>query len=258
MTTALIGFTGFVGSNLCAQAPFDELYNSANIKSIRGRSYELVVCAGAPAAKWAANQNPEADLANLRTLMKLLTEVEAERFLLISTVDVYQPPCQVDEDTPIDPMQVDPYGRHRYFLEEFARERFREPMIVRLPGLFGKGLKKNLIYDLLHHNCLHLTHCESVFQFYRLEHLWKDLQVVLRYSMPVVNFATEPVRAKDVASRCFGIAFENLTERPPASYDMHSKFAPCFGSGQRYLYSAGQTIKEIRQFVSQQRGAHAA
>jgi hypothetical protein len=252
MKTALIGHSGFVGSNLKAQMIFDELYNSASIATICGRSFDLVICAAAPAVKWLANQQPESDLANLRALMSHLKEVSAARMLLISTVDVYCAPRQVNEDTPIDPLLVEPYGRHRYHLEEFVRENFNQVSIVRLPGLFGPGLKKNLIYDLTHNNCLHLTHNQSLFQFYNLQNLWADLQIVLNHSLPLVNFATEPVRASEVADRCFGIQFDNVTEKAPVSYEMHSQYAHLFGSPARYLYSAEQVINEICQFRATQ------
>ena len=69
MSRALIGHTGFVGGNLRAQTDFTDFYNSKNIDSIAGRSFELVVCAGAPAAKWIANREPEQDRAALQRLM---------------------------------------------------------------------------------------------------------------------------------------------------------------------------------------------
>ena len=52
--TALIGYSGFVGGNLLRQRSFDACFNSSNIEAIAGRSFDLVVCAGAPAEKWKA------------------------------------------------------------------------------------------------------------------------------------------------------------------------------------------------------------
>ena len=55
MTDALIGYTGFVGSNLEATHEFGARYNSKNIAEIEGQSFGHLVCAGAPAKKWYAN-----------------------------------------------------------------------------------------------------------------------------------------------------------------------------------------------------------
>jgi len=42
MRIALVGYTGFVGSNLRVQYPFDDLYNSKNIADIEGKEYKTV------------------------------------------------------------------------------------------------------------------------------------------------------------------------------------------------------------------------
>jgi dTDP-4-dehydrorhamnose reductase len=253
MTTALIGHTGFVGTTLLGQTKFDELYHSANISEIRSRSFDLIVCAGAPAAKWLANKEPEKDWANLQTLMDPLKETITARFVLISTVDVYRIPSAVNEETPIDPSVLDAYGRHRFYLEEFVRHQFENSVIIRLPGLFGQGLKKNFIFDLLHHNCLDWTHRDSVYQFYDMSSLWADLQKVLDRTIPLINMATEPVKAADVARRCFGMEFTNRTEKPPASYDMRTRWAPLMGSSGDYLYSAQETFDRLGRFVKAQK-----
>ena len=56
---ALIGFSGFVGNTLLKQASFQNLYRSTNISDIQNKSFDTVVCAGAPAVKWMANKEPE-------------------------------------------------------------------------------------------------------------------------------------------------------------------------------------------------------
>lgn len=43
---ALIGHTGFVGSNLREQHEFDVFFNSRNIEEIKGGEFDLLVCAG--------------------------------------------------------------------------------------------------------------------------------------------------------------------------------------------------------------------
>lgn len=147
--TGLIGYTGFVGSNILSARSFDNLYNSKNIEKIRGKSFSLLICAGVYANKWWANENGEEDLDRIKGLISLLETVNVDRFVLISTIDVYPNPVDVNESTIIDKSISSPYGFNRYFLEEFVQSRFENNLIVRLPGLFGKGLRKNFIYDLL-------------------------------------------------------------------------------------------------------------
>lgn len=249
MTSALIGYTGFVGSTLKRQTAFDEWYNSRNISDIRGKSFSTVVCAGAPAVKWKANQEPDQDLENLQSLMDHLDTAQIEELILISTVDVYKHPVHVDEHTKINPEEVDAYGKHRYLLEQFVQEKFDRHVIVRLPGLFGEGLKKNVIYDFMHNNALHLIHCESVFQFYDLSRFWSDLQIVREKGLRLVNFSTEPVSVAEIAEHGFGIAFQHITEKPPAYYDMRSLYTHLFNPGSEYMLTKEQILSGIRDFV---------
>lgn len=250
MTSALIGYTGFVGSTLLSQRSFDALYNSSNIDEIRGREFDFLVCAGAPAAKWKANNEPEADLANICRLTEALAATRAASAVLISTVDVYASPAGVDEDTPVNPETTQPYGRHRFHLEQFFAGRYGDAACIRLPGLFGKGLRKNFIFDLMGNpDALHLTHADSVFQFYDMSRLSSDIDRVLASDIPLINFATEPVSARAVAERCFSRSFENRTAAPPVWYDMRTRHASVFGRTGAYIATADEVFASIRKLA---------
>ncbi|MCX7123506.1 MAG: NAD(P)-dependent oxidoreductase [Gammaproteobacteria bacterium] len=149
MMSALIGYSGFVGSNLLEQKDFDFLYNSKNIGDIRNKHFDLVVCAGVSATKWLANQNPEEDLLKIQGLIDHLQSVTAENFVLISTVDVYDFVDGVTENTLPNPALQEAYGKNRYFFEQWVSGHFKNYTILRLPGLFGPHLKKNFIYDMI-------------------------------------------------------------------------------------------------------------
>ena len=69
LRTCLIGYTGFIGSNLARQYDFTEFFRSTNIREIEGRAYDLLVCAGISAAKWLANRAPEEDRAAIDRLL---------------------------------------------------------------------------------------------------------------------------------------------------------------------------------------------
>lgn len=251
----LVGYTGYVGTTLLTQTDFDDLYNSSNIESIQNKEYDLVVCAAAPAVKWKANQAPEEDLDNINRLITSLRKVRAETFVLISTVDVYKNPTDVNEDSYIDPESAEPYGRHRYYLEQFVKENFANHLIVRLPGLFGKGLKKNFIYDLIHSNALHLTHHQSKFQFYNMNSLWNDIQISLNNSLSLVNFATAPVSPLEIAEHSLGTPFLNETEKKPVNYNMRSTHAKIFSPGAKdgYMKSKEVILQEISTFIEEEK-----
>lgn len=147
---ALVGSTGFVGSSLRRQVSFDSLYHSRNIAEICGESFDLVVCAAAPATMWAANQNPEADKANLDALADNLSRVTTDRFVLVSTIAVLDDAGAGYTESTARFETDKAYGRHRRELEERMLGHFSRCHVLRLPALFGPGLKKNFIFDLIH------------------------------------------------------------------------------------------------------------
>lgn len=245
---ALIGHTGFVGGNLDHQTDFDARYNSSNIEELRGRRFDLVACAGAPGVKWKANQEPRRDAASIDRLESCLAEAAIGRLVLVSTVDVYPDPVEVDEATTVDENALHPYGRHRLHLERFCRDRF-STTVVRLPGLFGAGLRKNVVYDLLTDQYLDSMTPESLYQFYDLERLWGDVQRVLELGLPLVNFATEPVSVEEVARTVFDREIDNPDAPEPSRYDVHSRFAPLLGGDDRYLLTREEVLSRMQRFV---------
>ena len=249
MFNSIIGYTGFVGGNLINQNKFDLVYNSENISKIVGEAMDLLVVAAPSAVKWKANKEPEKDLKMIDDLIYYLKLVKVKQIVQISTVDVYKTPNNVDENTQIETENLHPYGKNRYYLENFIRSNFEKHLIVRLPGLFGKGLKKNFIYDLLNNNCLNMTHKDSFFQFYHLDNLWKDISIALVNGISLLNISSEPVSAKEVSEKVFNKKFDNITDNIPAKYDMKSIYFKLWRGKNGYLYNKNQILDSLRQFV---------
>lgn len=254
MKTALIGYTGFVGSNICSQYKFTDLYNSKNIGKIKNKKYDLVVSAGIPGTKWIANKYPIKDLKNIKKFINSIKTVKTKKFILISTEDVYENPYNVNEKTKIDPANVQPYGKNRLFLEKRLKKIFKKSLIiVRLPGLIGKNLKKNFIFDFLNRRKQSLHNSESMVQVYDLNNIWKDIKISLKYSFPIVNFAPEPIKISVVIKYAFNEEFVNKDEKRFLNYDVTSIYAHYFGSKSNYLYDKNQVLKYIKKFIYQKR-----
>ena len=249
MSSALIGCSGFVGSTLLRQRPFGKLFRSTNISEISGQSFDLVICAGAPAQKWLANQNPDVDRCQIDCLTECLSTVRCDRFVLISTVDVFSKPIGVAENTVVDEIGLSPYGYHRRLLEKHVEQVFPGAMIVRLPALVGPGLRKNVVFDLLNNNNLHAIDSRSVFQFYPMVNLWHDIQTALATSLKLVHLTAEPVSVAELADCAFGRFFRQTLDGVSAVYDFQSQYAALFGGQGRYQYSRRETMQAIRAYV---------
>lgn len=244
----LIGHSGYVGQTLLRQRGFDRQYRSTDIDTIRGQDFDLLIVSGAPAAKWIADREPEADMEKLSTLAGHLDQVSARQVILISTVDVFADSRGMDEDS--EAGAAGPYGKHRLWLEGRVRERFPGALIVRLPGLVGPGLKKNVIFDFRNGNNLAAIDARGVFQFYPMVNLWADLQTALSAGLHLVHLTAEPISVAEVSAEGFGRAFDNQVEgRTPATYDLRSKHAALFGGSGDYQYAKRDSLMAIRAYA---------
>jgi len=249
MNNALIGFSGFVGSTLLKQAHFSALYRATNIHEIENREFDVVACAGAPAQKWIANRDPEDDRKKIDSLIDHLRTIKCEKFILISTVDVFKEPIGVDEATPVNESGLHAYGLHRRLLEKFVEQHFPKYLIVRLPGLVGPGLRKNVIFDFLNNNNLHVIESRGIFQFYPLSNLWYDIRKAWEAGLSLVHLTAEPISVADVSLQGFGRSFTQILKNSPVRYDMQTQHANIYGSFGQYQYSARETIQAIRAYA---------
>jgi hypothetical protein len=247
---ALIGHTGFVGSSLSAAGGYTDFYNSRNIGAIAGGHFDEIVCAGISAVKWLANREPEKDWQGIDALLQPLSAAKADRFTLISTIDVYpDPAAQTDEDFDPSGPPNHPYGQHRLAVEKFVTERFGRVLIARLPALFGAGLKKNLLFDLLTGNDIGKINPSSSFQWYPLHRLANDIETARTASLDIVNLFPEPVATSDILARNFPDAHTAAPSEPAPHYDLRTRHAALFGGQNGYIASRQSVLEDIGSFV---------
>jgi hypothetical protein len=175
--TALIGHTGFVGSNLLQQNSFDHTYNSKNFRESEGSNFGLVVCAGISAVKWLA-------------------------------------------------------------------------LVLRLPSLFGPGLKKNAIFDLLTNSNIDQINPAGKFQWYPVVRLWDDIKKAAAADLHLLNISTEPITTSAIAKNFFPRSSLATTSGEPSSYDVWSIHAEKFDKDGHYLLDKADVTQALSDYLA--------
>jgi hypothetical protein len=254
--TCLIGHTGFVGSTLLRQTSFSHCYNSKNFGDMSKQHFDLVVCAGVSSLKWVANQDPQADWAQIQELIDVLATIQTNRFVLISTVDVYPVDLlKADEGAQLsDSDKIIPYGKNRLRLEQWVASYFVDHCIVRLPGLFGAGLRKNPLYDLIHNNGIEKINPASVLQWYPMHRLWQDMEIARKAGLQSINLFTQPVSMRELIAQQFPGAEVGPESIPAPTYDFCTRHADLFGGNKGYIMDSVRVLEEIKTFVDAEKG----
>lgn len=146
----LVGSTGFVGKNLMISHSFDTVFHKTDIEKAYGLSPDILVYAGIPSEMFLANKNPEHDKDIIVDAIENIRRINPKKLVLVSTISVYPIPKEVDEGTEIEIYDLPAYGANRLKLEKFVEKTYEDHLILRLPALFGSGLKKNFLYDFIY------------------------------------------------------------------------------------------------------------
>lgn len=145
----LVGNTGFVGSNLALSYDFTSMYHRTDIEYAYGTRPDILVYAGVTGTKFLANQHPDKDRKVIESAIENIEKIKPRKLILISTIDVLDKFGEDEDYVPVESI-FGAYGNNRLHLENWVKENIKDYHIIRLPAIYGKGLKKNFIYDLIH------------------------------------------------------------------------------------------------------------
>lgn len=257
----IVGYTGFVGSNLLQFYKFDEFYNSKNFINAQNKHFDILFFSGIPAVKWYANKYPEDDYEIIENIKNVLKTITCKKIILISTIDVYDKTDSINvlnEDYMCDFENNHTYGKNRFLFEKFISKQFDDFHIVRLPALFGKGLKKNIIYDLINNNQIENIPLNSSFQWYNLDRLGNDLKIIIENNIKVCNLFTEPINTIKIIELFDKIYNKNYkfnieyigNSSTKIIYDIKTKYSSLFNSKiVNYICDKNIVLNEIEKFL---------
>lgn len=249
----LIGNTGVIGKTLKDRIVFDYEFNSKNIHELLNlqidpTNTDIYLCC-LPATKWMVNKDPQIDLNNIFEIINILTKKEYRNIILYSTIDVYNNvPLNSDESYPLQISTPD-YGSNRLLFEKLVSTtlKYEHLLIFRLPALFGKYIKKNILFDLLNNNEIHKIDHNSKYQWYNLEDLVNDTFNCLnelRSKLMIINLFSEPIATSDIL-KLFDIKESKAdTKSKKIVYDFKTNT-----NITGYVKNQDQILLEIKKFI---------
>lgn len=248
----LIGSTGLIGTTLKESINFDYEFNSKTIDNFLNYDYvdaELYLSC-LPATKWLVNKNIPEDIKNIEKIIDIISKKTYKKVVLISTIDVYcYSPLMIDESNTISIKNLS-YGTNRYFFELLVENLVSSDdlKIFRLPALYNKYIKKNILYDLINNNNVNQININSSFQWYNLNNLHKDIE---NYSniypnRKVFNLFTEPLESKEIV-KLFPHHENNVTFLPNRhEYNFKTNLTET-----GYIQSKDEVLNDIKRFINE-------
>lgn len=185
---AIIGANGFVGKaitnvfkNSGEYEVFEvtrENYDESKNKKI---DFDYIIHSAMPSKRWWAANNPLADFdATVRLTADILYNWKFKKLLLVSSVSAR---LQTSH----------PYGCHKHVAEVLTLDYSSENVVFRLGGLFGNGLDKGVIFDMIEGNEVFMTE-DSAFNYINIT----DAAELIKEN--IESYGIIDIGAKDIIS----------------------------------------------------------
>ncbi len=107
-------------------------------------------------------------------------------------------------------------------------------------------------FNRLGFSALNFTDSRSVYQFYSLKNLWKDISLSCQAKIKKVNLVTPPIKISDLYWYLDGKVFNNKLNKTPFDYDIRTKYSEQFGGSGGYIMERRQTMAEICEFIHEE------
>jgi len=171
MKICVIGHTGFVGQTI--HKDLSKKYKTVGVNSktqtLPKNKFDIVVnCAGST-KKYIAQTQPYNDLSlNIDPFISIL-QLEFHHLIHISSIDALYCPSNN-------------YSISKSITEQCVKLYFPNSSILRLGGIIGNGLKKNVVYDIAHNKDLFVT-ADSVFNYISTKEVSKIVMKIIELNM---------------------------------------------------------------------------
>jgi hypothetical protein len=247
----IVGSTGLVGTSLIGQENFDFKFNSKNIHEFNEIAMDgdelLLTCL--PATKWIVNKDVVGDMKNINNIISIVSRKKYSKVTLISTIDVYNQTHIVKVNEHYSPNVKElSYGTNRLIFETLIKSHIctDDLKIFRLPALFNKHIKKNILFDLINNNNVEQINSNSSFQWYNLDNLSLDIKKYseLYPNETLFNLFTEPIDTMDIVSLFPQHVDKVKFMENRVVYDYETRFG-------KYISTKEEVLNDIKKFINE-------
>ena len=146
-TIGIVGANGFVGKALCRAAKNHDYevfkITRQNCDKYKPLEYDVLINTAMPSKRFWALNNPVDDVnATIVKTAELFYEWKHKKFVQISSLSAK--------------IQLDiPYGVHKKSAEVLVENK-QNTLIIRLGALYGNGLDKSALFDMVKHNHIYV------------------------------------------------------------------------------------------------------
>jgi len=144
----VVGGNGFVGSSICSELKKKKTnfvkITRDNYSHYKNKEFRIIINAAMPSKRFWAKQNPELDHEETVTKTKnILLDFKFKKIIHISSVSAR---CQLNTI----------YGKNKKISEELI-QKTKDYLIVRLAAMYGKGLIKGVLIDMLNNSKVYVN-----------------------------------------------------------------------------------------------------
>jgi len=167
MNICVLGHTGFVGQTVYNYLSDNHQVCGINSKTkfIPTEEFDIVINCAGNAKKYLAHKNPSKDFHINTNVFNTLLQMNIKKLIHISSIESTFSP---DNN----------YAVSKYIIEKCCKLYFPKSIILRLGGIIGPNLKKNVIYDIINNKKLFVTF-DSTYNYISTQEVAKIIEKII-------------------------------------------------------------------------------
>ena len=122
-------------------------------------------------------------------------------------------------------------------------------LIIRLTALVGKHLKKNILYDIKNKFQLDKINKNSVYQYYPIDNLSKDVEKLSNEKNKVIHLNSEPIKVCEILNDNNLSLLDGGLIKKKELYNLKSIYSKKYMNIRSYFYNKKKILSYIKKYL---------